>query len=101
MSNLLDTNLKKQYPLQNKDYELTELDDEIILFSVKFEKAIYLNSSAQLIWQLCDGKYSVNDIIADLQEQYPDESLIEQQVLEAFDKMLEDDVITFIVEPAE
>lgn len=101
MSNLQKNHIKKQYPTQNKDYELTELDDEIILFSVKHEKAIYLNPSAQLIWQLCDGKYSVDDIIEGLEQQYPEESSIEQHVLEAFDKMQGDGVIIFISEPIE
>ena len=94
-------NIKQQYPLQNTDYELTELDNEMILFSVKFEKAIYLNPSAQLIWQLCDGKYSVNDIIDGLAQQYPEEPSIEQHVLEAFDKMQADEAITFMPEPVE
>jgi len=96
MSNPQKVNIKNQYPVQNTDYELTELDDEIILFSVKQEKAIYLNPSAQLIWQLCDGKSSVMKIIAGLEQEYPEEASIEHDVLDALDKMLFDNAISLV-----
>ena len=96
MSNPQKANIKGQYPVQNTDYELTELDDEIILFSVKQEKAIYLNPSAQLIWQLCDGKNSVMEIIAGLEQEYPKEASIEHDVLDALDTMLSDNAISLV-----
>ena len=54
------------FPQQNTEYELTELDDEIILLSVKHEKAVYLNQTAQLIWRLCDGSASIDELITAL-----------------------------------
>jgi len=93
MTSSKNNKLLQQYPLQNSDFELTELDDEIILFSVSQEKAVYLNSTAQLIWNLCDGQYSVKEIIEGLERQYPEERSIGSQVIEVLEKMRLDNVI--------
>lgn len=82
------------YPQKNTNFELTELEDEIILFSVQHEKAVYFNPTAQLIWHLCDGQQSIAEIIEGLQEQYPDEVNIENQISFAIEKMIEDTIIT-------
>jgi len=82
------------FPLKNADFEMTDLDDETILFSVKNEKAIYLNPSAQLIWQLCSGEHSIKQMIDGLKQQYPNEKEIESQTIEALNQLIEDNAIT-------
>ena len=82
------------YPTKNSDFEMSELDDEIILFSVANEKAVYLNASAQLIWHLCSGEHSITEIIEGLQSQYPEETNIASQTIDAIEAMIEDTVIT-------
>lgn len=45
-----------------KDIENHSLGDEVILYLPTAEKGISLNSSARLIWELCDGKYTIFEI---------------------------------------
>ena len=88
-----------QFPCQNPEYELSQLDDEVILYSVKVEKAVYLNTTAQLIWSLCTGEYSVRDIIEALEQEFPEESEIEPQVLTAIEQLQSDGVVSINNEP--
>ncbi len=89
----MDINLNS-LPIKNPDFELTELDGEIILFSVSQEKAVYFNQTAQLIWRLCEGQQSVSELIDNLKNQYPKETDIESQVITALTEMLNDCVIS-------
>ncbi len=91
----------KAFPIQNSDFELTDFDDEIILFSVSQEKAVYFNQTAQFIWRLCDGKNSINDLIDGLQQQYPNETDIKQQIIDALQQMLHDNVINISSSPTQ
>ena len=88
-----------QFPCQNPEYELSQLDDEVILYSVKVEKAIYLNTTAQLIWSLCTGEHSIGDIIETLEQEFPEETEIEPQVLTAFEQLQSDGVVSINSEP--
>ncbi len=70
-----------QIPVPNADFRLEELDDELLLYHPTETRTVYLNPSASLIWRLCDGSRTVADIVALLQDSYPDaEDDIEQQV---------------------
>ena len=63
---------QSQYPRQNDGYMLEELDGELLLYHLDQTKTVYLNNSAAIVWHLCTGEYSVADIIAFLQGQYPE-----------------------------
>ncbi len=58
-------------PCPAPDYLIEILDDEIILFQPASSQILYLNQSSSLIWQLCDGQRTVDDIIALLHTTYP------------------------------
>lgn len=60
-------------PIPNSAVKLEELDDEYVLFNAKNTKVTYLNASAAMVWTLCDGKTSVDDIITELTTQYPEQ----------------------------
>jgi len=89
----------QDYP-KNSEYELTELGSETVLVSVVNEKAVYLNQAAQLIWQLCDGKSKVLNIIESIEKQFPGEKKIAPDVLNALDEMREDMVISLTPSPS-
>lgn len=57
-------------PIEN--YRLEELDDELLLYHPAAETIIYCNQTASLVWQLCDGQRSGQEIVALLQAAYPD-----------------------------
>ncbi|NJN95929.1 MAG: PqqD family protein [Anaerolineales bacterium] len=42
-------------PRQKPDYRLEKLDDELLLYHPGRTAIMYCNTTASLIWQLCDG----------------------------------------------
>lgn len=44
-------------------YQLEQLDDEFLLYHPDREKVMYCNSTASLLWGLCDGERTVADIV--------------------------------------
>lgn len=58
--------------LLEADYLLERFEDEIIVYHPTKAVSLYLNDTGALIWELCDGKKSVADIIAVLAELYPE-----------------------------
>ena len=67
-----DIALKK--PKIISDFQLEEIDGEVLLYSPKATRSIYLNPSASLIWRLCTGEFSTQEIIDSLQEQFPEQA---------------------------
>lgn len=51
-----------------------ELDSELLIFRLGMHKAIHLNQMAGIIWRLCDGTRSADDIVAVLAESYPEDT---------------------------
>ncbi|MGA8261628.1 MAG: pyrroloquinoline quinone biosynthesis peptide chaperone PqqD [Arenicellales bacterium] len=76
-------------PHPNTEFNLEEIDDELLLYHPAKTKAVYLNETAALVWQLCDSKRSVSEIISLLEENYPESSSIKSDV-EATLKQLAD-----------
>jgi hypothetical protein len=76
-------------PRQEEGYMLEELDGELLLYHLDRTSTIYLNSSAALVWNLCDGGSTVAEIIAFLQGEYPEAAArIEHDVREALTNLL-------------
>ena len=59
-------------PRQKADYRLEQMDDELLLFHPSQTKIIYCNSTASLVWQLCDGQRTGHDIVKLLQTAFPE-----------------------------
>lgn len=59
-------------PRPRPDFQLQQLDQEIVLFHPSQSRVLYLNQSASVVWSLCDGARSVEEIIAVLTQAYPD-----------------------------
>lgn len=57
---------------QAENFNLEDMDGEMLLYHVSSTRTLHLNSSAAIIWQLCDGQRSVGDIIEVLKENYGD-----------------------------
>lgn len=53
--------------------EMEVVDSEVLLYLSNEARAIYLNATAGLIWGLCDGKRSVEEIIRIIGDSYPDD----------------------------
>lgn len=59
-------------PAQQPDFRLEMLDDELLLYHPAATKIMYCNATASLVWQLCNGQRSVQEIIALLANAYPE-----------------------------
>lgn len=61
-----------QRPARAEGYSVEELDGELLLFSPASGSVIALNQTAALVWNLCDGSRTVEEIAALIAAAYPD-----------------------------
>lgn len=74
----------------NDDYFIERFDGEITVYHPTLTTSVYLNETGALIWELCDGKRSVADIISVLTEIYPEsDEQIESDVKKVVLKLVE------------
>ena len=59
-------------PQRLPDYRLEKMDDELLLFNPTKNKIMYCNDTASLIWELCDGERTAQEIAALLAGAYPE-----------------------------
>ena len=59
-------------PIQRYTFVLEEMDEESLLYHDGLKKTIYLNETATIIWKLCDGTRTIQDIIDLLNQAYAD-----------------------------
>lgn len=79
---------------QSEDCLLEDMGGEILLYQPSTAKAIQLNESSRIVWQLCDGKRSVSDIIDEISQLYPDQaSQISTDVVLATKMLLDNKVL--------
>lgn len=83
-----------KFPRSVEGFELEEIDGEILLYSPSSTRSVYLNSTASLIWRLCDGNQSVGQIIDQLKQAFPDASNnIEQDVTRSIELFVENEAM--------
>jgi hypothetical protein len=77
-----------QRPYPTPGYHVEELDGEILLFNMSSQKILHTNQTGALVWKLCDGQHTAEEIVQLLQAAYPDaaDPISEEvpRVLEAF-----------------
>jgi hypothetical protein len=76
----MDLSCKPQY---KPDYRLEQLDGELLLYHPSRTTIMYCNASAHLVWQLCDGQRTVEEMATLLSAAY-------EQPLEAMTAELTD-----------
>ncbi len=59
-------------PRRKPDYRLEMIDGELLLFHPGETKIMYCNPSASLIWRLCDGQRTVEEITSLLSQAFPE-----------------------------
>jgi len=59
-------------PRRAEGYRMEVLDDELLLYHPGQARVIALNPTAALVWSLCDGTRTPGEIVAALQEGYPE-----------------------------
>ncbi len=61
-------------PATKKCIEIEELDDGCILYDTEKDEAHSLNITAASIWTCCDGKHSIKEIAAIVEEYFEPKS---------------------------
>jgi len=59
-------------PVQNPKYLLQVQDDEYQLLNMDEQTTIFINGSASIIWQLCNGEQKVSEIKSMIKDSYPE-----------------------------
>ena len=59
-------------PCRRPGYCLEALDNELLLFHPAQAQIMYCNETASVIWQLCDGQHTTQEIVALLAAAYPE-----------------------------
>jgi hypothetical protein len=59
-------------PLRRPDYRLEAIDNELLLFHPAQSQILYCNETASMIWQLCDGQRTPQEITALLATAFPE-----------------------------
>lgn len=74
----------------NPEFKVEKFENEVLLYAVSNTKGIYLNETAHLVWEMCGKGQSIKDIIAALQEIYPEQAdAIHSDVLAAVQSLVE------------
>lgn len=78
-------------------FQLEEIDGEALLYSPKATRSIYLNPSAALIWHLCTGDFTTDEIIDSLQEQFPEQAgTISEDVMTTLTQFVEAEAVELL-----
>lgn len=71
-----------------------QMDDDLLLYNPQTAATLHLNNSSALVWHLCDGQRSLEQIISTLEESYPPQAgQIRNDVLTAMQEMHEQGVL--------
>ena len=83
-------------PKQKADYHLEVLDGEALIYHLNQTKIMYCNRTASIIWQLCQGEYTIAQIINMLSEAYPEAAeTMENDVIDTIKQLLACESIEF------
>ena len=77
-------------PTRREGAAAVELDDNLALYDDVGQLLIMLNSSAAVIWEGCDGRTTVDDMVRELTAAHPDDAaLIGEDVRQTVRKLIE------------
>jgi len=77
-------------PVRREGAAAVELDDNVALYDDVGQLLIMLNSSAAVIWEGCDGRTTVDDMVRELTAAHPDDAaLIGEDVRQTVRKLIE------------
>ena len=65
---------KNSTPYQLSNYQIEQLEGEVVLLHNSGLKVMHSNQTGAMIWQMCDGQKSVAEIIDLLAQAYPEAS---------------------------
>ena len=76
--------------------EAEPIENDCIQFSVEYgRKKVELNQTSSLIWSLCDGQKTVNELLEFFANAYPEHAAIKQEVSNLIEDLSENRLIVF------
>lgn len=82
---------------QARTHEIVErvVDASLLVYDLELQRVHILNQTAALIWRLCDGYRSTDDIAAVVAARFPeDQSVAERDVTELVQAMVDEQLLT-------
>jgi len=87
-------------PKQANGFAAEEIEGECLLYRIGSHKAIHLDKAGTVIWKLCDGSRTVQDIIDLIAKNYPGlEADVHADVREVVELLERDGALLEIVRP--
>jgi hypothetical protein len=84
-------------PRQKSDFKLEKMDDDLLLFHPAQNKIFYCNETAALIWQLCNGERTVEEIGALITAAYPESAeAIASEIQNTLQQFFEQGAIEYV-----
>ena len=84
----------KIYPLGRKEnLVMQELENEVLLYDLKANKAFCLNYTSAMVWQLCDGTKSIAEISQNLSQKLF-QPINEEVIWLALDQLKKESLLT-------
>jgi len=82
-------------PRQVEDFTMDKTPCCFVLRKPESEHCVVLNLTGALVWQMCEGRYSVGEIIEVLKEAYPDAAgAMDKDVFRTLDQLYDEGVVT-------
>lgn len=78
---------------RQEDIVVQELENELLIYDLRTDKAFCLNETSALIWQTCDGTKSVSEISREISEKV-NSPVSENLVWLALDQLSKDDLLS-------
>jgi len=83
-------------PRRKPDYRLEMIEGELLLYHPVRTRILYCNETASLVWRLCDGQRTVDEITALLAAAFPEAAdTVAQDVATVLQTFLVHDVIEY------
>ena len=89
---------KASIPQRNDTYILEKImDDEIVLYNKSNHHIHSLNKTASILWNLCDGVITIEEMIQYLQDNFEgNRKTIEDDAMKTLEEMSKFHLLTFI-----
>jgi len=80
------TELIEDIPVRNPAYRL---DDDLLVSPERPDEAIYVSRTAALVWNLCDGRTSVSELVELLAGAFPENGAeLREDIVEAIQALV-------------
>ncbi len=86
-------------PSLNPGFTAERFDEEMLLYSLAENRAVYLNGSAFLVWQLCGEGMPIGEMVTMLEQTYPERrDTIREDVLAALETLRQNGLLTLVAQ---